>query len=160
MSAARRMRRWMVLALLSTTACGIVEPCEFNFDNNMDGNWQLTLINGSPIPAQGVVVSGTTHRLKAGELFFKTYTYTKCEDDVGRVTSGSLVAQYYYVDVVGQAAGQSYRGANFIYDNETGALTISAASRAFNGDRFGNEFTIQQAFGDITYSLTFRQVLQ
>ena len=158
MNAVRRMRGLMVVAVLSTTACGIVEPCDFNFDNNMDGNWALTLINGAPIPAQGVVVSGTTHRLKAGELFFKTYTYTKCEDDVGRVTSGSLIAQYSYVDVVGQAAGRTYRGANFIYDNETGGLTISAAGRAFNGDRFGNEFTIQQPFGDITYTLTFRQV--
>ena len=158
MKPVRRMRRLMVLAVLSTTACGIVEPCDFNFDNNMDGNWELTLINGAPIPAHGVVVSGTSHRLKAGELFFKTYTYTKCEDAVGRVTSGALVAQYYYVDVVGQAAGQTYRGAKFIYDNETGALTISAGGRAFNGDRFANEFTIQQAFGDITYTLTFRQV--
>ena len=69
MNAVRRMRRLMVVAVLSTTACGIVEPCDLNFDNNMDGNWELTLINGAPIPAQGVVVTGTTHRLKAGELF-------------------------------------------------------------------------------------------
>lgn len=153
----RWIRRLVLLAVLSTTACGIVEPCEFNADNNMDGDWDLTLVNGQPIPAHGVVVSGTTNRLKDGTLFFKTYTYTKCSDAVGRVTSGSLVAQYDYLDVVGTSAGKTVTGASFIYDNETGSLTITAAGRSANGDRFGDEFTIQQAFGEITYTLTFRQ---
>ncbi|HEX6943528.1 MAG TPA: hypothetical protein VF128_11415 [Gemmatimonadaceae bacterium] len=159
MTEVRWIRRFMLLAVLSTTACGIVEPCDFNLDNNMDGTWQLTRINGQPIPAHGVVVPGTTHRLVDGDVFFKTYTYTKCEDALGRITSGSLVAQYYYVDVVGQPAGHNSRGAKFIYDNETGALTISAAGRSANGDRFANEFTVQQDFGDITYALTFVKVI-
>ena len=161
MTPVRRVR-WgmMVLALFSLTACGVVEPCEFGFDDNMDGTWDLTLINGQPIPAHGVFVPGTTNRLKDGDVFFKTYKYTKCEDLVGRVTSGSLVAQYYYVDVVGGAAGHNMRTATFIYDNETGALTISAAGRSANGDRTGDEFTVQQAFGDVTYALTFRKRFQ
>ena len=157
MNAVRRMRRLMVLVALSTTACGIVEPCDFNADNNMDGDWDLTLVNGQPIPANGLVVSGTTNRLKDGTVFFKTFTYTKCSDSVGRVTSGSLVAQYDYVNVVGTSAGKTLTGASFIYDNGTGSLTITAAGHSANGDRFGNEFTVQQAFGDISYTLTFRQ---
>ena len=153
----RWIKRLMPLAVMFTAACGLVEPCDFNVDNNMDGNWDLVLVNGQPIPAGGLAVSGTSNRLIDGSLFFKTYTYSKCSDDVGRVTSGSLVAQYEYVNVVGTSAGKTLTGANFIYDNGTGALTITAAGRSANGDRFGNEFTIAQAFGDISYSLTFRQ---
>ena len=154
----RWINRLTLLAVLCTSACGIVEPCQVGRDINMDGNWQLTLVNGQPIPPNGVGIPGTSNRLFDGDLFFKTYTYSKCDSDVGRVTSGALVAHYQYLDLYGEAAGGTGQGAKFIYDNGSGDVTITAGAYSANGTRFGNEFTIQQEFAGYPYTLTFQQL--
>lgn len=147
-----------VLAMASTTACGVIEPCQVSADVNMDGSWKVALYNGLPIPANGALLPGTSDRLKAGTAYFKTATITDCKDDVGRVSSGNMVLNYEYIDNVNGLPRTDFRAATFIYDNETGALTISAAGRTASGDRTADEFTLQQYFGTTTYTVTFTRL--
>ena len=158
MSRIRWTRYIMVLAVLSTTACGVIEPCEVSADVKMDGDWKVSLYNGLPIPANGALLPGTSDRLKSGKAYFKTATITSCSDAVGRVTSGNVVFTYEYIDNVNGLPRSDFRAATFIYDNETGALTISAAGRTAPADRTGDEFTLQQYFGPTNYTITFTQL--
>lgn len=156
---ARWTRRGLLgIGVLLSTGCGIVDPCEIGADIGMRGTWELTRVNGDPIPSVGYPLPASSDRLSAGVLQFKQLKVQSCKAGEAK-SEGRVVAVYSLVNSVGQPKPTKAYAGTYLYNNSTGTVTLKAFKKSLDGDRFGEEFTVRPdipLFG--TYTLTFERV--
>lgn len=155
------LRGLLVASVAVSSGCGIVDPCSVGADLGMSGTWELTRVNGDPIPSVGYPLPfPSTDRLTAGFLKFKRLKETgKCENNDELKSEGRVVAAYSLVTASGQSKPAKLYAGTYLYNNSTGTVTLKAFKKSVDGDRFGEEFTVRPEIPLVgTYTLTFERV--
>lgn len=151
---ARRQACLLALASIVLSGCEVLEPCKLS-RAGLDGIWNLSHVNNTPLPPDGYPIPNQFSFLTSGILVFATTGTSSpgCKSD-DAVNRGNFSAYY---ELRNTDKPRSEVSGNFTYSLKTGEIILTSSGKSAAADRFGNEITVEQTLPGLgTFRLTFR----